>query len=76
MTCQQFGNVIICGPSATTVLSKESAGIKWCFVCRKRVEFTETWKRDESPYYDPWLVMECEHGHSDGDLFPGRERWV
>lgn len=29
-----------------------------------------SWKRDESPYYDPWMVTECEHGHSDGDLFP------
>jgi hypothetical protein len=29
---------------------------------------------DPVSYYGPHASIECEHGHSDGDIFPGRIR--
>ena len=75
MTCRRVGAAIVCGPSQIKVVSAESIGIKWCFVCREHVEFTDTLKIDAEPsYYGPWVTRECARGHQDGDLFPGRYR--
>jgi hypothetical protein len=57
---------------------RESVGVRWCFVCRKRRSFDYVVKAPTEPSYygpSPSIVGEC--GHLDGDLFPGRYReWV
>jgi hypothetical protein len=69
------GPLVVCGPGEVKVLDAQSLGDKWCFVCRKRVEFTKTVKADAQPsYYDPWVTITCPRGHQDGDLFPGWTR--
>lgn len=49
---------------------------RWCFVCRKRVQFTRTVQVPVDPmsYYGPSVTVHCDMGHTDGDLFPGRIR--
>lgn len=50
--------------------------VRWCFTCRKRVSFViQTWRpTDPMSYYGPHWSVQCEHGHRDGDLFPGGYR--
>jgi len=49
---------------------------RWCFVCRKRVSFRFEVHAPIDPmsYYGPHAVVRCEHGHADGDCFPGTWR--
>ena len=49
---------------------------RWCFVCRKRTQFTFRVHAPTDPmsYYGPHGSIKCERGHNDGDLFPGRYR--
>lgn len=63
----------MCWTGPTKVLRRESLGVKWCFICRKRVEFIYTITTEiEMSYHDPWPSIECvPAGHSNGDLFPG-----
>ena len=50
-------------------------GRRWCFVCRKRREFTkEIHAPVEMSYYGPHVTIRGECGHVDGDLFPGSYR--
>jgi hypothetical protein len=51
-------------------------GEKWCFVCRKRVEFIQTMHVPIDPmsYYGPHWSVRCPKGHHDGDIFPGYVR--
>lgn len=64
----------VCGPTRTVTLQEEPVGVKWCFQCRKRVEFTDRLRGDSEPsYYEPMWMRSCANGHADGDLFPG---WV
>jgi hypothetical protein len=61
----------------TRVVSVSLDGeVRWCFVCRKRVAFTRTIHTPTDPmsYYGPHASIECERGHSDGDVFPGYVR--
>lgn len=60
----------------TEVIHRESEGVKWCFQCRKRVEFEYTVTREIEPsYYDPNPSIHCvPAGHWNGDLFPGYTR--
>lgn len=75
MTCRIVGTAIICGPGKRESLRDVSAGIRWCFVCRKRVEFTDRLMADVEPsYYGPQWVRTCPQGHEDGDCFPGTWR--
>ena len=75
MTCREFAGAIICGPSATRVLLTKQLGERWCFICRKRREFTYTLTDEVEPsYYEPWPAIECSEGHHDGDCGFGRYR--
>ena len=75
MSCIQVGPVTVCGVGPKRALFRESRGIKWCFRCRKRVEFWFTVTDDVGPsYYYPYPSIDCEYGHNNGDLFPGWER--
>lgn len=75
MNCQPIQGGWICGSGPREQIKEESAGVKWCFVCRKRVEFTDRLMADKVPsYYDPTWVRKCSAGHTDGDLFPGYYR--
>jgi hypothetical protein len=61
----------------TRVLSQRPDGEpRWCFVCRKRVEFMLTVHTPTDPlsYYGPHADIKCEHGHLNGDCFPGTYR--
>lgn len=66
------------GPGPVEEVSREPMPERWCFRCRARVAFlTVIYRYDVAPsddYYGPWAVIRCEHGHDDGDLFPGRVR--
>jgi hypothetical protein len=56
--------------------SRISEGIRWCFSCRKRVEFERIVKVPAGiSYYGPSVEITCSAcGTIDGDLFPGRIR--
>jgi hypothetical protein len=58
------------------VSSKPDGQPRWCFYCRKRVNFIREIHApdDKMSYYGPHAVIRCDHGHHDGDLFPGRFR--
>lgn len=51
-------------------------GPRWCFVCRKRVPFTQTTHVPVDPmnYYGPHWTVQCPKGHVDGDCFPSTIR--
>lgn len=70
--CADLGGVIVCGTSMVEH-SRRSEGIKWCFRCRKRVEFERiVMAPDGLSYYGPTVDVECSNCHAiDGDLFPG-----
>lgn len=74
MTCQTFNNVTICGPSAWKEYSRESVGIKWCFGCRKRLEYFWVVEGDPSPgdWYGPSARFECSGCKGDRTLGFGR----
>lgn len=78
MTCRPAttNGGVICGPTNVIEVTREEEGIRWCFVCRKRVPFFFIVRRDdtEEDWYGPWPSVEDDKGHSDGDLFPGRRR--
>lgn len=61
----------------TKIISEKPNGeARWCFICRKRVAFTITIHAPIDPmsYYGPHASIKCEHGHHDGDCFPGTYR--
>lgn len=60
----------------THVIAQHPDGVRWCFYCRKRVPFTWTAHAPDDPmsYYGAHATVECEHGHADGDCFPGTFR--
>jgi hypothetical protein len=77
VNCRTYeGGLTICGPRRTVELVRKPLGVRWCFYCRKRVEFIYTLTGDAEPsYYEPNPSIECEpKGHWSGDLFPGWER--
>lgn len=78
MPCVEYPDgLTVCSGGLTEVIASESAGERWCFVCRQRVEFTDTCTAYTEPsYYDPWWTRKCPRGHVDGDLFPGWSRWA
>lgn len=64
----------ICGPTSE-VIHTEPVGIRWCFVCRKRVEFTDRFRVPVEPsYWEPFWTRTCAAGHVDGDVGFGRWR--
>lgn len=70
--CAPFDDGVICG-TRMVEHSRTSRGIKWCFRCRKRVEFQFVVMVPDGPsYYGPTGWMECPNcrGH-ETDLFPG-----
>lgn len=72
---EKYYQINICRPGKTEVIKTTPREIKWCFVCRKCVEFTDYLIAEIEPlYYDPWWRRTCPRGHDDGDLFPGRYR--
>lgn len=68
-------SLFICHGPELAVVAAESAGVRWCFACRKRVEFTDRlWASVEPSYYDPHWARTCPQGHRDGDLGFGMSR--
>jgi len=59
-------------------VSRSDDGVRWCFRCRRRVRFDVAVKTpvDAMSYYGPRAQVECDHGHVDGDCFPGTGRWA
>ena len=76
MPCDDYGNGLVICSTPITVVRVEDAGVKWCFICRKRVPFRDE-LHDPGPesYYEPTWHRYCENGHFDGDVFPGCSRW-
>ncbi len=81
MTCETYGNVTICHGPEMTEHKRWDEGVLWCFQCRKRVQFWQVLRvasiEDIIATMGFWThdrTMECERGHVDGDLFPGRSR--
>lgn len=77
MPCVEYDDgLTVCMAGPIRVLDTDDAGVRWCFRCRKRRQFTDTWTTDDNPWYEPTMTRRCEHGHTDGDLFPGWSRWL
>lgn len=57
----------------THVTFERDDGSRWCFYCRKHVGFIYRVHTPDDPmsYYGPHPSLTCEHGHLDGDCFPG-----
>lgn len=63
------------GPELETVVDEPDGGVRWCFVCRKRIEFRFIVEAPKEPsYWPPCSSIQCVNSHIDGDLFPGRAR--
>ena len=73
--CEGDGTVAICG-TRMKEHSRRSEGVRWCFRCRRRVEFERVvMVPDGLSYYGPSAFVECTNCKSaDGDLFPGWSR--
>ena len=73
--CASAGPLTICG-TRMVEHSRRSEGIKWCFACRKRVEFHYIVMAPNGfSYYGPHAVIKCANCNTtDGDLFPGWQR--
>jgi hypothetical protein len=76
MPCLGTGQAVVCMPGETHVVKSEGLGERWCFRCRRKVDFLFTVTSEiEMSYYSPWPQVACmPAGHVDGDLFPGRYR--
>lgn len=81
MTCYQIteGDKVtghICTGGKTVIeVSRESVGIKWCFVCRKHLPHDYVIKDYAEPnYYGPWGAYECPQCHQDHTLGFGMVR--
>jgi hypothetical protein len=68
--------VHICRVETRIASERPDGEPRWCFYCRKQVAFTRRIHVpvDRMSYYGPHGSIECENGHDDGDLFPGRWR--
>lgn len=72
MSCIPIGNGYVCGPRMREV-TREPAGIKWCFKCRKHLPHDWIVLDSEQPsYYDPIGRYDCPQCHQEHVLFPGR----
>lgn len=73
--CQPFAGGVVCG-TRMVESSRTAEGVRWCFACRRRVEFVRiVMVPDGLSYYGPTVDVRCsECGVIDGDLFPGRYR--
>lgn len=78
---EEHGRVIICRGPEMHECNRWDEGIKWCFVCRKRVQFWQILKMASFEdlvasmgFYSHSRSMECERGHVNGDMFPGTWR--
>lgn len=60
----------------TKAIARKPDGTRWCFRCRRRVEFEYTLTTTIEPsYYQPHPTITCTQCRNiDADLFPGRER--
>ena len=74
-------DVVVCRGPKMTEFKRWDEGVHWCFTCRKRVQFWQILRKasyeDILATYGFWThsrSIECELGHLDGDLFPGRSR--
>lgn len=67
----------ICRGPALEEIHREFVGERWCFICRKRVEFLYIVTAPVEPsYYDPNPSIRCASGHTDGDIgFGGCREW-
>jgi len=63
---------------AVKELSRTDAGVRWCFGCRKHLQYEHiVYGHDCDPmddWYGPWPALECTRCHDDRALFPGFER--
>lgn len=82
MSITDYGRVAICHGPEMEETSRTSMGVKWCFKCRKRAEFTWIvmspvidWDDEASIYaamWGPTAHSECGNcGAHAGELFPG-----
>jgi hypothetical protein len=76
--CATDGTLTICRGPAMREIRRDDLGERWCFGCRARRPFVFIVSAPVEPsYYGPSGGIECDRGHYDGDLFPGRSReWV
>jgi hypothetical protein len=69
------GHLCTGGNGAVIEVSRESAGIKWCFVCRKHLPHDFVCKDYSEPnYYGPWGRYDCSGCHQDHTLGFGMVR--
>lgn len=73
--CTPIAGGVVCG-TRMVESSRTTEGVRWCFTCRRRVEFVRiVMVPDGLSYYGPTVDIRCgECSSIDGDLFPGRCR--
>jgi hypothetical protein len=66
----------LCTGGKTVIeVSRESVGVKWCFVCRRHLPHDYVIKDYTEPnYYGPWGAYECPQCHQDHTLGFGMVR--
>jgi len=70
-------HITICGPRNPIIVREEPLGERWCFVERKRRNFTlRVWRDDiEEDWYGPWASITCDScGRVDADVGFGWSR--
>ena len=68
------GELLCIIPGPTKELARESAGVRWCFGCRKHLPHDDVCLADEGPsYYDPIWVRKCSRCGKDRTAFPGTD---
>lgn len=76
-----MSDLIICRTPEMAERKRWDEGVKWCFQCRKRIQFWQILRvasmEDAIASMGFWThdrTIKCECGHLDGDCFPGTSR--
>lgn len=74
MSCTHYeGGLTICQPNSWKVFHRKSAGVKWCFKCRRHLPHDWIIEGEGGySYYEPTGRYDCSGCHQEHVLFPGR----
>lgn len=74
MSCEHYGNVIVCRGPEMREVRRALWEIRWCFRCRKRLPHDYVVLAPVEPsYYGPHIEVECHGCGEDHVHFPGCE---
>ena len=80
MTCEHYGNLVVCRGPAMVEYRRKPWQTHWCFRCRKRlphdaVLYAQDLEVEPEPSYmgEPYWAVECHGCGEDHVHFPGCE---